>query len=44
MAMLIEYPILAGVIGIVLVALGRRAHRRVAVAAGIMWLLYALYE
>jgi hypothetical protein len=44
MAIFIEYPILAGVIGIVLVALGRRAHRSVAVGAGIMWLLYALYE
>ena len=44
MAILIEYPILAAAIGIVLVALGRRARRRIAVGAGIMWLLYAVYE
>jgi hypothetical protein len=44
MAILIEYPILAGAIGIVLLALGRRARRRVAVGAGILWLLYAVYE
>jgi len=44
MAILIEYPILAGAIGIVLLALGRRARRRVAVGTGILWLLYAVYE
>ena len=44
MAVLIEYPVLAAAIGIVLVALGRRARRRVAVGAGILWLLYSAYE
>jgi formate hydrogenlyase subunit 3/multisubunit Na+/H+ antiporter MnhD subunit len=44
MAIFIEYPILAVAIGVVLLGLGRRAHRRVAVSAGIVWLLYGLYE
>lgn len=44
MAIFIEYPVLAAVVGIVLVGLGRRSHRRVAVGAGVVWLLYALYE
>jgi formate hydrogenlyase subunit 3/multisubunit Na+/H+ antiporter MnhD subunit len=44
LAIFIEYPILAATIGLVLVALGRRAHRRVAVGAGFAWLLYGLYE
>src|SRR4051812_9248459 len=44
MAILIEYPILAAGIGIVLLGLGRRTARRLAVGAGVMWLLYALYE
>jgi formate hydrogenlyase subunit 3/multisubunit Na+/H+ antiporter MnhD subunit len=40
----IEYPLLAAAIGVVLLGLGRRAHRRVAIGAGLAWLLYALYE
>lgn len=44
MAIFIEYPGLAAVIGMVLVGLGRRRHRRVAAAAGVVWLLYAVYE
>jgi hypothetical protein len=44
MAIFIEYPVLAAAIGIVLVALGRRNHRGVASAVGVVWLLYALYE
>jgi hypothetical protein len=44
MAIFIEYPMLALVIGVVLLALGRRAHRRVAVGTGIAWLLYGIYE
>jgi len=44
MAIFIEYPLLALAIGAVLLALGRRAHRRVVVGAGIAWLLYGLYE
>jgi hypothetical protein len=44
MAILVEYPVLAAAIGIVLVVLGRRGHRGVASAVGFVWLLYALYE
>jgi hypothetical protein len=44
MAIFIEYPVLAAAIGALLLWLGRRAHRRVAVGAGIAWLLYAAYE
>ncbi len=44
MAIFIEYPLLAAVVGIVLIGLGRRAHRRVAAGVGVVWLLYALYE
>ena len=44
MAILIEYPALAAAIGAVLLALGFRASRRVAVGAGSAWLLYGLYE
>ena len=44
MAIFIKYPLLAAVVGAALLALGRRSGRRVAVAAGATWLLYALYE
>ena len=44
MAIFIEYPILAAAIGAALLGLGRRAGRRVAVGAGIAWLVYAMYE
>ena len=44
MAIFVEYPGLAALVGIVLVGLGRRRHRRVASAVGVVWLLYALYE
>jgi hypothetical protein len=44
LAVFIEYPIMAAAIGVLLVWLGRRNHRRVAVAAGLAWLLYGLYE
>jgi hypothetical protein len=44
MAVLIQYPFLAAVIGIVLLGLGRWARRRAAVGAGLAWVLYALYE
>jgi formate hydrogenlyase subunit 3/multisubunit Na+/H+ antiporter MnhD subunit len=44
MAIFIEYPLLAAVVGIVLIGLGRRAHRRVPAGVGVVWLLYALYE
>jgi Na+/proline symporter len=44
MAIFIEYPALAAVVGILLVALGRHRQRRVAIGVGAAWLLYALYE
>ncbi|HEX2249969.1 MAG TPA: hypothetical protein VHH32_06440 [Gemmatimonadales bacterium] len=44
MAIFIQYPFLAAGIGVVLLALGRRAGRGVAVGAGIAWLVYGLYE
>ena len=44
MAVFIEFPALAAGIGMVLTWLGRWRHRQVAVAAGVAWLLYALYE
>jgi hypothetical protein len=44
MAIFIEYPVLAAVVGIVLMALGRHTQRRVATGVGVVWLLYALYE
>jgi hypothetical protein len=44
MAILIEYPFLAAVIGAVLLGLGRRTRHRTAVGVGVVWLLYALYE
>ena len=44
MAIFIEYPVLAVAIGALLLLLGQRAHRRVAVGAGIAWLIYAVYE
>ena len=44
MAILIEYPFLAAVIGVFLLVLGRRTRHRSAVGAGVVWLLYALYE
>lgn len=44
MAIFIQYPWLAAVVGVVLWWLGRTAGRRAAVAAGMTWLLYAVYE
>ena len=44
MAIFIEYPLLAAAIGLLLVALGRWMHRGLTIAAGVMWLLYSLYE
>jgi hypothetical protein len=44
MAILVEYPGLAAVVGAVLVGLGRLRRRRVAVGVGAVWLLYAVYE
>ena len=44
MAVFIEHPLLAAVIGILLVTLGRVLHRGLATAAGVMWLMYSLWE
>jgi len=44
MAILIEYPLLAAVIGVVVAGLGWRTSRRTAVGVGVLWLLYAGYE
>jgi len=44
MAILIEYPFLAAIVGIVLGALGRARRHRTAVVVGVVWLLYSVYE
>jgi len=44
MAVFIEHPLLAAVIGILLVTLGRVLHRGLATAAGVMWIMYSLWE
>jgi hypothetical protein len=44
LAVFIEYPWLAALVGLLLIGVGRRRGVRVAVAAGIAWMLYAVYE
>ena len=44
MGIFITYPWLAAVLGVALLALGGRPGRRGATVAGVVWLLYALYE
>lgn len=44
MAILIEYPWLAALIGAVVVGLGVWRRRRIAVLMGGVWLVYAVYE
>ena len=44
MTIFIEHPIFAAAIGAILAVVGRRSHRAVASAVGVVWLLYALYE
>ncbi|MDX2121654.1 MAG: hypothetical protein SF070_11445 [Gemmatimonadota bacterium] len=44
MAILIEYPWLAALIGAALVGLGKWRRRRIAVLVGGAWLVYAGYE
>ena len=44
MAIFIEYPLLAAIIGVLLLGLGRATRRRTAVAVGWLWVLYAAYE
>jgi formate hydrogenlyase subunit 3/multisubunit Na+/H+ antiporter MnhD subunit len=44
MAIFIAYPLIAAIIGVFLLALGRLTRRRTAVVVGWLWLLYAAYE
>jgi hypothetical protein len=44
MGIFIQYPWLAGVIGLFLVSLGGARARRTAIVVGVIWLLYAAYE
>jgi Na+/proline symporter len=44
MGILVEYPILGAAVGILLLGLGRLKHQRTAMAVGVIWLLYAVYE
>ena len=44
MAIFIEYPFLAAVIGVILVWVGRRTRHRTASGVGVAWMLYAIYE
>ena len=44
MAILIEYPWLAALLGAVVVGLGVWRRRRIAVLMGGVWLVYAVYE
>jgi hypothetical protein len=44
MAIFIQYPWLAAVIGVLLVGLGPARARRTAIVVGVIWLLYAAYE
>jgi formate hydrogenlyase subunit 3/multisubunit Na+/H+ antiporter MnhD subunit len=44
MAIFIEYPFVAALIGLLLVGLGRLMRRRMVVGIGVVWLLYAVYE
>ena len=44
MAIFIEYPLLAGLIGALLLILGRWKGSRTAAAVGGLWVLYTVYE
>ena len=44
MALLIEYPILAALIGALVLSLGLRLDRKTVIAVGVFWLFYAAYE
>jgi hypothetical protein len=44
MAIFIEHPLLAALIGVLLLGLGRRSRRRTPYVIGVVWLLYAAYE
>ena len=44
MAIFIQYPYLAAVVGLILLGVGLRTRHPTATGVGITWLLYALYE
>jgi hypothetical protein len=44
MAIFIDHPLVAAPIGLLLIAVGRWTHRGLATTAGVMWLLYSLWE
>lgn len=44
MGIFVQYPWLAAVVGVLLVGFGRARARRTAIVAGVIWLLYAVYE
>ena len=44
LAIFVQYPFLAALIGIALLALGWRTRHRTPVGVGVVWMLYALYE
>jgi formate hydrogenlyase subunit 3/multisubunit Na+/H+ antiporter MnhD subunit len=44
MAIMIEYPLLAAIVGALLLGLGRWLRRRTLLNVAIIWLLYAVYE
>ena len=44
MGLFIQFPWLAALVGATLLWLGRARGRRAAVVAGVVWLLYAVYE
>jgi hypothetical protein len=44
MAIFVEYPVLALVIGVFLVLVGRRTRHPTAVLVGMLWTVYAAYE
>lgn len=44
MGIFVEYPALACAVGVLLLSLGIRGGRRSAISAGLVWVLYALYE
>ena len=44
MAIFVEYPYLASLVGAVLLMIGRWKGSRTAAAVGVLWLLYSVYE
>jgi formate hydrogenlyase subunit 3/multisubunit Na+/H+ antiporter MnhD subunit len=44
MAIFIAYPLLAALVGVFLLGLGRLTRRRTTAVVGWLWLLYAAYE